>query len=383
MANTNIKSHLAYRYGYCVNEKCDKSKRDAKGKHIIQQIASHKQFVCKDCNKVLHECPPPPVGPNWKLPAIIVGILAILGGAGFGIYKLIGQPKAWPESFTVENAEITLKVGEQESIKVGVVPEDSQKTPNFTFTVMKESEPYIEISKKGRVKALKTTPDGQPATITVKSTDNPEAEVRTCIVTVVSGGSQKTYVQSITASSKTLSMKVNDTKPLSLTVAPLPNDENIVFAVSDPAVISLTKAADNTFEVKALKAGNVTLSFTADHSGIQEVVSVTVKEKEKEKERGTKEQETVGSRKGTLKLSYGTYTGEIENGYPNGNGRLVYSRERQISHFDNKNRMAKPGESVQGTFKNGFITIGKHIDAAGNEIDRLNIGVAEGAYEEK
>ena len=367
---------MALQKGICKNfGECDLA--DSKE---VQEVEKS-NFVCEECGKPLFPVDgksggkTPPVGPNWKLPAIIVGILAILGGAGFGIYKLIGQPKAWPESFTVENAEITINVGEQESIKVTVVPEDSKKTPNFTFTVMKESEPYIEISKKGRIKALKTTPEGQPATITVKSTDNPEAEARTCIVTVVSGGSQKTYVQSITASSKTLSMKVNDTKPLSLTVAPLPHDENIVFAVSDPTVVSLTKTADNAYEVKALKAGTASLSFTADHSGIQEVVSVTVKE--------AKEPESAGPRKGTLKLSYGTYTGEIVNGYPNGSGRLVYSRERQMSRFDNKNRMAKPGESVQGTFKNGFITIGKHIDAAGNEIDRLNIGVAEGAYEEK
>lgn len=92
----------------------------------------------------------------------------------------------------------------------------------------------------------------------------------------------------------------------------------------------------------------------------------------------------TGPTTGTLKLSYGTYTGQIKNGYPNGQGRLVYNKSRQISKYDSKGRTAQPKESVQGNFKNGFLTIGKHYDASGNLIESLNIGSpVEGVFESK
>ena len=86
---------------------------------------------------------------------------------------------------------------------------------------------------------------------------------------------------------------------------------------------------------------------------------------------------------GTLNLSYGSYTGQISDGYPNGTGRLVYNATRQINKYDSKKRMAQPGESVQGTFVNGFFTIGKHYDASGNLIEAINVGVVDGVYESK
>jgi hypothetical protein len=86
---------------------------------------------------------------------------------------------------------------------------------------------------------------------------------------------------------------------------------------------------------------------------------------------------------GTIDLSYGKYTGQLSGGYPNGTGRLVYNTARQINKYDTKKRMAQPGESVQGTFVNGFFTIGKHYDANGNLIEAINVGVVDGVYESK
>ena len=80
---------------------------------------------------------------------------------------------------------------------------------------------------------------------------------------------------------------------------------------------------------------------------------------------------------GTLNLSYGKYTGEIKNGKPNGQGRLVYTKEHLINKNDLKGRMAQSGESVQGIFVNGEITIGQYFDEAGNLISSLNFGVAD------
>ena len=78
---------------------------------------------------------------------------------------------------------------------------------------------------------------------------------------------------------------------------------------------------------------------------------------------------------GTLNLSYGKYTGEIKNGKPNGQGRLVYTKEHLINKNDLKERMAQPGEYVQGIFVNGEITIGQYFDEKGNLNSALNFGV--------
>lgn len=103
--------------------------------------------------------------------------------------------------------------------------------------------------------------------------------------------------------------------------------------------------------------------------------------KEAEKNKG-KEPKPVKGR-GTIHLSYGTYTGEIKNGYPNGQGKLVYSTSRQISKYDKKGRTAERGDYVQGEFVNGFFTIGQHYNSEGELIESLNLGAPEGVYESK
>ena len=89
------------------------------------------------------------------------------------------------------------------------------------------------------------------------------------------------------------------------------------------------------------------------------------------------------STSGTLSLSYGKYTGAIKNGYPNGQGKLVYTTSRQINKYDTKGRTAQPGDYVQGVFVNGFFTIGKHYNSAGDLIESINVGVADDVYESK
>lgn len=91
----------------------------------------------------------------------------------------------------------------------------------------------------------------------------------------------------------------------------------------------------------------------------------------------------AASSNGSLSLSYGKYTGAIKNGYPNGQGKLVYTTTRQINKYDAKGRTAQPGDYVQGVFVNGFFTIGKHYNSAGELIESINVGVADDVYESK
>lgn len=93
-----------------------------------------------------------------------------------------------------------------------------------------------------------------------------------------------------------------------------------------------------------------------------------------------KKQETNGR----IQLSYGTYTGDVKNGYPHGQGRLTYSKERQINRHDMKKRMAKKGDYVIGEFFNGFVVYGKLYDTNGNVLSSLNFGVGnEDSYDSK
>ena len=98
----------------------------------------------------------------------------------------------------------------------------------------------------------------------------------------------------------------------------------------------------------------------------------------------TKTSKSSGSTSGTLRLSYGNYTGSTKNGYPHGQGRLVYTTSRHINRYDTKERIANPGDYVIGEFYNGFVVYGKHYDSDGNLIGSLNFGVAsEDIYESK
>lgn len=93
---------------------------------------------------------------------------------------------------------------------------------------------------------------------------------------------------------------------------------------------------------------------------------------------------TSAKSNGTLRLSYGTYNGDIKDGYPNGQGRLTYSTSRQINRFDSKGRTANAGDYVIGEFKNGFFVHGKHYSSSGELLESLMIGVpASNSFESK
>lgn len=92
----------------------------------------------------------------------------------------------------------------------------------------------------------------------------------------------------------------------------------------------------------------------------------------------------AASSSGTLRLSYGSYTGATKNGYPHGQGKLTYTTSRQINRNDVKGRTADAGDYVIGEFFNGFVVYGKHYDSAGNLLESLNFGVgSEDSYESK
>lgn len=90
------------------------------------------------------------------------------------------------------------------------------------------------------------------------------------------------------------------------------------------------------------------------------------KAKEKEKVDGGKNGSTSvkkqpkGRYQGTLNLGYGTYSGEILNGKPDGAGTLRYTSSHQV--VSSKDVYAAAGDRIEGVFENGkpsFVTLYK------------------------
>lgn len=167
-------------------------------------------------------------------------------------------------------------------------------------------------------------------------------------------------------------------------VSPSEKDEPTNLALSDSVVM------DNTSEpetVPAPKQDTVVVTDTVVlHDTIVENNTITTSETISTKTivntTSTQTNEESGNR--TIRLSYGTYTGATKNGFPHGQGRLVYSTIRQINRNDTKGRKANSGDYVIGEFFNGFVVYGKHYDSEGNLLESLNFGVgSEGSYESK
>lgn len=63
---------------------------------------------------------------------------------------------------------------------------------------------------------------------------------------------------------------------------------------------------------------------------------------------------TTNATRGTVKLSYGTYTGELKNGKPHGYGTVTYSTHWKI--VSSKDFIAEPGDTFEGEFRDGKIS---------------------------
>lgn len=61
----------------------------------------------------------------------------------------------------------------------------------------------------------------------------------------------------------------------------------------------------------------------------------------------------------------GTFTGAIQNGYPNGFGTYTFTRRRQIDAHDPEGRIAEPGDYIKGDWKEGHLNYGEWYAADG------------------
>lgn len=123
---------------------------------------------------------------------------------------------------------------------------------------------------------------------------------------------------------------------------------------------------------------------TTDTVAVENATEEKMTEEEVQKPTDEPKSTAPNKTSGTISLSYGKYIGDIKNGYPHGMGRLEYSQKRVINKFDEKGRMAEPGDCVQGEFVNGFFIQGRHYSSDGSLIQSIMVGVPAGnTYESK
>ena len=368
------------------------------GKVFVVDDEEQQEMVCPECGEPLEEVKEAvqiPVDDEESkkkkkriitIAAVVIGVVAIC----FVVWSIIGGSSQEISKIKLDKKNITLVVGEKDVIKATVVDKDGKeiKDAKVTYKWDVKDEKVASVTQGGEVVALKKG----KTSIVVKIEGDKKNRHATCQVEVkkksgiIPGGEgedntthEDVLVTKLSVASTKVTLKEGVQADLKLTIEPSNYTEGVSVESSNPEVAVVEDGV-----IKAKKAGSADILVKTEKSGKSVTINVTVSKKDDGGTGGGRENTGKGSYNGTLKLSYGTYTGRIENGYPNGQGKLVYKTTRQISRYDSKGRTAQAGESVQGTFKNGFFTFGKHYDANGNLIESLNIGSpVEGVYESK
>ncbi|MDR0864195.1 MAG: hypothetical protein LBO74_04590 [Candidatus Symbiothrix sp.] len=82
------------------------------------------------------------------------------------------------------------------------------------------------------------------------------------------------------------------------------------------------------------------------------------------------------SNHGKVSVSGGSYTGELKEGKPHGQGTLTYNAQILIDERDMKQRYAEKGQHITGQFYNGRLVQGKLFDSDNNHLETIVLGRA-------
>lgn len=294
-----------------------------------------------------------------KLPlyaGIGVAALAVLGGGGYGVYSLMKSPT--PKDIVLNHTEKTLMVGDMDTLRATISPDGCEGT--FTWKASKDGT--LTVSNDGIVTAVKEG-TGKVRVI-LEGVDGIKA---VCEYTIKPKGDvgpvppgpkppliDSMKVEGLTTNTATATLKVGATQQLSATKAPDYSKAPITWETSNASVA--TVSAEGV--VKAIKAG--TAVITAKAGDKTATVAVAVEKKP-----------VIGPGN----LGYGTFTGPIKNGQPNGSGTLRYTSSHLIDSRDPKGRVALPGDYVIGEWKNGKLIQGRWYNSVNNSKGAIIIGM--------
>lgn len=290
---------------------------------------------------------------STKLPlyaGIGVAALAVLGGGGYGVYSLLKSPT--PKDIVLNHTEKTLMVGDMDTLRATISPDGCEGT--FTWKASKDGT--LTVSNDGIVTAVKEG-TGKVRVI-LEGADGIKAVCEYTIKPKETGPEPEPVdsmkVDGLTTNTATATLKVGATQQLSATKAPDYSKAPISWETSNASVA--TVSAEGV--VKAIKAG--TAVITAKAGDKTATVAVAVEKKP-----------VIGHGN----LGYGTFTGPIKNGQPNGSGTLRYTSSHLIDSRDPKGRVALPGDYVIGEWKNGKLIQGRWYNSVNNSKGAIIIGM--------
>ena len=301
-----------------------------------------------------------------KLPlyaGIGVAALAVLGGGGYGAYCLLKSPT--PKDIVLNHTEKTLMVGDMDTLRATISPDGCEGT--FTWKASKDgtltvsNDGIVTAVKEGtgKVRVILEGADGIKAVC--EYTIKPKEEV----IKVPEGPKpplvDSMKVEGLTTNTATATLKVGATQQLSATKAPDYSKAPITWETSNASVA--TVSAEGV--VKAIKAGTAVITAKAGDKTATVAVAVEA----------TKKPVHVVPKPTKGNLGYGTFTGPMKNGQPNGSGTLRYTSSHLIDSRDPKGRVALPGDYVIGEWKNGKLIQGRWYNSVNNSKGAIIIGM--------
>ena len=358
---TSSRSAERFKYGICLNDECPLCKEKK-----VQQIPMRKDLVCSECGKPLRECPPPrKKGVDSKLIGIIAAILIVLAGAVFGIYSSMGGTKV--DKIILDKESVSLIVDKKDVIKPTVLDKDGKeiKDAKITYKWTVKDEEVASVTESGEVTALK---EGNTS-ITVMI-EGDEEHTATCQVVIkqkkIPGG-DPVLVNNLSVPNSNVSLKVGEETKLNLTIEPDNYNEGIAYESSDPDIALVENNV-----IKAKKKGRAQITIKTETSGKSLTINVNVtNDKDPGKDGGSDGPgPQKGRYRGTLSLGYGSYSGDILNGKPDGAGVLTYRAPRKAGRNvkTGEDVNAESGERVDGTWTNGYLSSGTLFKKDGNAI---------------
>ena len=242
---------------------------------------------------------------NGKLIGIIAAALLLLGGIGYGIYSLFAT-KPEPTAIKLNFTNLTMTVGEQKQLSASLLPEDADQKVTFIYTAKKDVA-----YKEGKEKTKIVDADNSTGMLTAMRPGSTKARVM-C----------KEWPKLVAVCNITVLPKPQ----------PIPSDSLYTDTVK--------KTPEDKDKVDKEKGGG-------NETG------------------GTTPTTTGPAGYGTVKLSYGIYTGRLsKDGKPNGTGKLKFTQSYRL----NSEYMAQPGESIEGIFENGIPKIITYYKKDGSPI---------------
>jgi len=306
------------------------------------EIAEGEKLECPVCHKeMVIEVNDTP----WLKMLIIAATIAILGGASFGIYSLIGGGSEI-DKIKLDKKNITLVVGQRDVIKATVVDKDGKEITDakvvYKWTV--KDEKVASVTQGGEVAALKKGKTS--VTVKIEGDDKHRATCQIDVKVRIPGGGGEdgepsdVLITNLSVANSKISLKEGEQAEIKLTVEPSNHTESIFMESSDSKVAVVEDGI-----IKAKNAGSAQIMIKTEKSGKSATINVTVTKKEKDGD---------GNGWGKENLGYGIYEGYRKNHKPHGHGTIRYTTTHQIVSW--KDFTASPGDTFEGEFREGKIT---------------------------